>query len=728
MSNVTLLEAGAVVGGFEVEELIGAGGMATVYRARQIKLGRPVALKVLARGFGDDDVFRERFRREGEHAASLEHPNIVPVYDADEDDGMLYLAMRLVDGESLADLLGRKGITADRTIEILRPIAGAIDYAHAAGLIHRDVKPSNILITAQGHPYLTDFGVAKSSAGAGLTVTGNFVGSFHYASPEQFRGEGLSGASDVYALTAVLYHCLSGDVPYPVESEAGVMHAHLNYPPPTLPRLDGSQGGLDAVLARGMAKEAGARYERAADLIDDAARCVAQMTAERRQAVPAFPMGGRAEIDVSDPSPRALTGTEIVDRVVLDSATAADRRREPAPEEPAEKKRRRLPRPSLPDVRASRRALLPVAIVAGIAVVTILVVLLTGGGGAGSYAPVTKVDRRGPVEVSYAAPLTSSPAGKAGRLAGVAFRSPVLLRGPHQALAAGMLAGAAAVPGGVPPAFAAAVAKPSRRPIRLGSVDGVLYEGRGRKGGAALALYVVPTVGGDIGVLCSTTAGASAGACSKAARSLRAHGVRTVPPGADPALARRLAAVLGAVRAARAGSTDLLVSSPSARAQGARRIAAADAGAANKLAAASVEPRDRDAVAAVVMALRREARALGRLGAAAEARAYGAYASAAEENRAAGRRLFAATNALRAIGFTSFPRLTAVDVAALHRPAPTPEPEPVAAESSSSSAPVSESEAAPTPEATYESAPVESAPAPTPAPAPPSHAIVSAPK
>jgi hypothetical protein len=729
MPNLTLLETGAIVGGFEVEELIGAGGMATVYRARQIKLGRPVALKVLARDYGGDEVFRERFTREGEHAASLEHPNIVPVYDADEDDGLLYLAMRLVDGESLADLLGRKGITADRTIEILEPIAGAIDYAHGAGLIHRDVKPSNILITAHGHPYLTDFGVAKSAVDPGLTVTGNFVGSFNYASPEQFLGQGLSGASDVYALTAVLYHCLSGDVPYPVESEAGVMHAHLNYPPPTLPKLDGSPGELDAVLARGMAKEPGTRYERASDLMDDAARCVGQMAAGRRQAVPAFPMGGRAEIDVSDPSPRSLTGTEIVDRVALDSATAADRRREPAPEEPAERKRRGLPRPAVPGVRVSRRALLPVAIVAGIAAVIAVVALAAGGGGGGgSSAPVTKVGRSGPVEVSYAAPLIPSAAGKAAGLAGVAFRSPVLLRGPHQALAAGMLAAGAAVPGGLPPEFAAAVTRPSRRPIRLGPVDGVRYEGRQRKGEATLALDVVPTVRGDVGVLCATSAGALASACSKAAETLRVRGVRTVPPGADPALARQLASALGPVRAARAGSSDLLVSSPTARARGAGRIAVADTTAAKELDGASVEPRDRSAVAAVVTALRQEARALRRLGAAARARHYGAYASATAENRAAGRRLAAATSALRGIGFTPLPLLAAVDVAALHRPVPEPKPEaePVAEESASSSAPVTESEAAPLPEATYESAPVESAPAPS--PAAPSHAIVSAPK
>ncbi len=228
MATTSLLRPGDVVGGYRVEDLIGAGGMATVYRAQQVSLGRPVALKVLARQLTEDEAFRERFRREGMHAASLEHPNIIPVYDSGEDAGLLYLAMRLVEGVSLADVLGKEGVTAARAIAILRPIASALDCAHAAGLVHRDVKPQNILLSEKGHPYLADFGVAKSSNASGLTATGGFVGSVNYASPEQIARQELTAASDIYALTAVLYHCLSGQVPYPRESEAGVMHAHLN--------------------------------------------------------------------------------------------------------------------------------------------------------------------------------------------------------------------------------------------------------------------------------------------------------------------------------------------------------------------------------------------------------------------------------------------------------------------------------------------------------------------
>src|SRR6185312_6453669 len=152
-----------------------------------------------------DLVFRERFRREGTHAAALEHPNIIPVYDSGEQDGQLYLAMRLVEGTNLAELIQTRGLTADQTIEVLRPIASALDTAHAAGLVHRDVKPQNVLITSHGHPYLADFGVAKGSNTYGLTATGGFIGSVNYASPEQIKGFTLTDASDVYALTAVLF-------------------------------------------------------------------------------------------------------------------------------------------------------------------------------------------------------------------------------------------------------------------------------------------------------------------------------------------------------------------------------------------------------------------------------------------------------------------------------------------------------------------------------------------
>ncbi len=311
MPTVTLLRSGDVIGGFRIDDVIGIGGMAIVYRAEQISLGRPVALKVLTSKLSRDEVFRERFRREGTHAAALEHPNIVPVYDYGEQDGNLYIAMRFVEGTNLAELIQAEGLTADQAIEILSPIASALDTAHAAGLIHRDIKPQNVLLTTHGHPYLADFGVAKGSNTEGLTATGGFVGSIHYASPEQIKGLTLTSASDVYGLTAVLYQCLTGSVPFPRETDAGVMHAHLHDPPPTLPCASGADSDFHTVLARGMAKDPGARYGHAGDLINAAALCVSRLPTESRKAVPAFP---------GEPSERAVA----VDRdVVLSAATEA---------------------------------------------------------------------------------------------------------------------------------------------------------------------------------------------------------------------------------------------------------------------------------------------------------------------------------------------------------------------------------------------------------------------
>jgi serine/threonine protein kinase len=389
-----ILRPGDVLGGFRVDDVIGIGGMAIVYRAEQVSLGRPVALKVLSSKLTNDEVFRERFRREGMHAAALEHPNIVPVYDSDEQDGLLYLAMRLVEGTNLAELIQTRGLTADQTVEILRPIASALDTAHAGGLIHRDVKPQNILITDQGHPYLADFGVAKGSNTSGLTATGGFVGSVNYASPEQIKGLTLTSASDIYALTAVLYQCLTNRVPYPRETDAGIMHAHLTEPPPTLPVVAGADSDFHTVFARGMAKDPGARYGHAGDLINAAALSADRMPSIRRKAVPAFPdepsgQAGAVDGDMvvvvaaealaAESVSPAAEGTEIVSRDEMaelrrvESHTTADRRRTPAPESEYEV------------VPSSRRW--PMVVAGGIGVIAVIVALaLVLGSGAGTRA------------------------------------------------------------------------------------------------------------------------------------------------------------------------------------------------------------------------------------------------------------------------------------------------------------------------------------------------------
>jgi serine/threonine protein kinase len=367
-----ILNPGDVLDGFRVEALIGVGGTAVVYRAEQLSLGRPVALKVLSYQLSHDDAFRERFRREGKHLARLEHPNIVPVHESGEQDGLLYLAMRMVEGTNLAELLVTHGVTADQAVAILGPIASALDAAHAEGLVHRDVKPQNILITERGHPYLADFGVAKGSNTHGLTASGRFVGTVNYASPEQIRGAQLTPASDIYALTAVLYHCLTGEVPYHRESDEAIMHAHLHEPPPELPGRSGEDGNLDAAIACGMAKDPSVRYVHARNLLDAAARAVSRMPPARRKAIPAFPISSGRFADLTNPA-----GSHP-----LAELTAVDRLR---PDAPA----------LAPTANAPSRPwhLIAVASIALLAVVVaVCVLVLSAGGGRHRAAPRETLD------------------------------------------------------------------------------------------------------------------------------------------------------------------------------------------------------------------------------------------------------------------------------------------------------------------------------------------------
>ena len=269
------MRPGDQVAGYRIESVLGRGGMGVVYAATQLSLNRTVALKVIPADLRDDPVFRARFRREGEIQASIDHPNIVTVYEAGETDEGLYLAMRRVRGSTLKQLIAAGEVDGERALRLLEPIADALDHAHAAGLTHRDVKPQNILVGDGDHPYLADFGLTRSATEPGLTKTGQFLGTVDYVAPEQIRGEQASVATDIYALTAVLYECLSGQVPYPRPSEHAVLFSHLSQPPPRIteqrPELPPA---LDDVIARGMAKEPEERPSSATELVADAVRAL----------------------------------------------------------------------------------------------------------------------------------------------------------------------------------------------------------------------------------------------------------------------------------------------------------------------------------------------------------------------------------------------------------------------------------------------------------------------
>jgi DNA-binding beta-propeller fold protein YncE/predicted Ser/Thr protein kinase len=255
---------GSTLAGYRIEALIARGGMGVVYRATQLALERPVALKVIARQLADQAGFRERFLRESRLAARLDHPNVVPVYDAREEDGELIVAMRLVEGGDLRRLIDREGsLGPARAIDLLGQIADALDAAHAAGIVHRDVKPHNILVEGE-HAYLSDFGLAKAYAETGPGSSASVVGTVEYMPPEQWRGEKVDPAADVYSLGCVLYEALTGVAPYArkeIDTE------------PEIP------AGIDAVIERAVAKDPADRYRTAGALIE-AAR-------ERQGAAPA---------------------------------------------------------------------------------------------------------------------------------------------------------------------------------------------------------------------------------------------------------------------------------------------------------------------------------------------------------------------------------------------------------------------------------------------------------
>ena len=263
------LRAGSQIAGYLIREQIGRGGMAVVYRAADARLNRSVALKILAPELAGDSAFRQRFMREMRAAAAVDHPHIVPVFDAGEADGVLYIAMRYVAGQDLRTLLDAEHrLPAARVVHIVAQVASALDDAHARGLIHRDVKPGNMLIgTVAGsgqpdHVYLSDFGLSKPDvSGANLTLTGQFMGTLDYMAPEQAEGHAVDGRADLYALACSAFEMLAGQPPFKRDQGFAVLWAQLSAPAPSLRALRPDlPPAVDQVMARALAKAPDDRY------------------------------------------------------------------------------------------------------------------------------------------------------------------------------------------------------------------------------------------------------------------------------------------------------------------------------------------------------------------------------------------------------------------------------------------------------------------------------------
>jgi hypothetical protein len=263
---------GAQIAGYRLEEQIGRGGMAVVYRAHEARLDRNVALKILAPGLAADEAFRKRFIRESRIAAAVDHPNIIPVFDAGEADGVLFIAMRFVDGLDVRTLLDSEGpLPAGRATDIIAQVASALDAAHTRGLVHRDVKPANMLIDSaagggrQDHVYLSDFGLGKQTltdlGQTGLTSHGQFLGTLDYMAPEQIEGLRVDGRADQYALACATFEMLSGAPPFRRDGGMAVAWAKLSEAPPLLSiRRADLPGAIDGVMNRAMAKDPADRF------------------------------------------------------------------------------------------------------------------------------------------------------------------------------------------------------------------------------------------------------------------------------------------------------------------------------------------------------------------------------------------------------------------------------------------------------------------------------------
>jgi serine/threonine protein kinase len=363
---------GAELAGYLVHSLIGRGGMAYVYRAQDRRLGRTVAIKVLAPELAQNEDFRRRFLRESRLAASIDHPNIIPIYDAGEAGGHLYIAMRYVEGSDLKALLTAVGrLDPPRAVHIFSQVAAALDTAHASGLVHRDVKPANILIApaagskGREHVYLSDFGLTKrSSSVSGATAAGAVIGTMDYVAPEQIAGKPVDPRTDVYALGCVVYQSLTGTVPFVRDDEAALLWAHLVESPPPVSRLRPDlPPTVQAVLAKAMAKAADDRYPTCGEFIAalaaelDAQEALAQARAEQ-------PSGPHSGIAVPAPAPPT------------DEDVAGSRPSHPRPVAPA-------PAPAVPRRPRPRRT--AIAVLAGFVAVAVAVagfLLLRGGGSA----------------------------------------------------------------------------------------------------------------------------------------------------------------------------------------------------------------------------------------------------------------------------------------------------------------------------------------------------------
>ncbi|MFZ0381899.1 MAG: protein kinase [Solirubrobacteraceae bacterium] len=378
----TSLGLGSTFAGCRLESVAGRGGMGVVFRATQLALGRPVALKAIAPELAADAEYRERFQSESQLAAIIDHPNVIPVYEAGESDETLYLIMRWIDGTDLRQLFNKSPqVSARRAIRLLRPVGSALAAAHRHGLVHRDVKPANVLIAPgyddddEDHIYLTDFGIARRSDGKSLTGTGKFVGTIDYMAPERIEGKKGDASCDTYSLGCMLFEALTGHVPFNRPTDISKMFAHVNDPVPSArAEVDGVPELLDEIITKSMAKRPEDRFGSAGEMTAALGRALLELETGERTIVSAPQATVRSPAATAEP-------TELPEPTAAASEpTAAMSEPTAAMSEPTAVMREPGATVAQPPARRSRRSPVLWALsIAALAVAAVVVVVLSGG-------------------------------------------------------------------------------------------------------------------------------------------------------------------------------------------------------------------------------------------------------------------------------------------------------------------------------------------------------------
>jgi hypothetical protein len=638
-----LLQNGTIVAGYRVDGALGEGGMGSVYEATQLSLNRRVALKVLAADLSDDPSFRERFRREGLLQAQLEHPHIVTVFEAGETEHGLFLAMRLVRGPTLKELVTPGALELARTVRLLLPVADALDAAHEIGLIHRDIKPQNILVGARDHPYLADFGLTKATGEAGLTEPGQFIGTLDYVAPEQIQGDGASNQSDVYSLAGVLYECLTGAVPYDRSSEAAVMFAHVGEPPPRpTDQLADLPGAIDKVVERGMAKAPEERYQSAGEMLRDAAHALGMDAGEALSAHSS-----------TAPSAAAPTAPSPVMQPPGGATVAHGAATVPHGAAPAT-----ATAPARAPARAGRGPLIAVAALAA-ALAAVAGFLLGGSGSDGEGSPLTgtAVAR----SLSFSFPAGWRRVAEPPRVPGLRLENPVVLA-PGAGSGSRMVAGLtdATGPTLLPRRLLAALPgePPRGEPVKLGELQAYRYTQLRPEGSRLeLTLFATPTSEGVATIACAAERGAAESFeadCQRAAATATLSGAEALELGPSEQYARLASRTIERLDEARQRGVRRLrdADSRAGQAEAAAALARAYGAASRSFAGATVGPADRGANAALAAALRETGRSYERLASAARGGSGDAYARARRDLRRDEARLRRALQALESLGYS----------------------------------------------------------------------------